>query len=87
MNDSDSESESSEYPSFGSYTVFETDRLLDAFVKAGIRFEIECDDGASFTAAREGSYGQRSRVYVFLDGAQQDEARKIEQDILGASTP
>lgn len=72
---------------FGSYPPPKAERLLDALVKGHVRFEIECDDGASFTTGRMGHFGMDSKIDIFIDPVDLKEAHRIQKDLFGDVIP
>lgn len=73
----------SKFPVFGDYSPPKAERLLDAFSKAGIQFEIECDDGATSEPSRMGWFGERSKMRVFVATSHFTRAKKIHLDLFG----
>lgn len=61
--------------------------MLDALVKANIRFEIECDDGARFTTLRMGNFGMESKIHVFVNPADLKKAHAVQRDLFGDIIP
>lgn len=71
----------------GDYRPPEAERLLDALIRANIKFEIECDDGIRFAARRFGSFGNRAKISVWIDAKETKRVRKIQADLFPESPP
>jgi hypothetical protein len=75
----------------GSYSVLDAERLLRAFDKANVQYEVELDDGSTkidpISSALGGKFGQAAQATIRVAQSSKDVAEKVHADVFGDCLP